>query len=183
MHPNRIRRRWLGPAVTAIVVGSACGGGDAVPRAEPVEPATKQPVDQDEVHSSDAGGELTIGRLCDPIAPIVLEVLGEDATTVHNDFYADRADRLLDCGWESAQSDRTIRVGFNGNPDDFMIDVSAGKQDLAEIDAPNVSAASRTDLRAPNGWTITIQNLGADATDDRAAMVAIATAALAAIAP
>ena len=182
MHPNTTRRRWLGLFTATIVVGSACGGSDAEPQSEPVEQTTQQQADQGEQQSSGAGGELSIARLCDPIAPIVVGLLGDDATAVHNDFYADRADRLLDCGWESAHSDRTIRVGFNGAPDDFMINVSDGQQDLPEIDAPNVYAASRTDLRAPNGWTVTIQNLGADATEDREAMVAIATAALAALA-
>ncbi len=182
MQPNRIRRRWLGLLTAAIMVGSACGGSDAEPQAEPTGQTTQQQADQGEQQSSDASGELTIGRLCDPMAPLVVDLLGDDVTAVHNDFYADRADRLLDCGWESAHSDRTVRVGFNGAPDDFMINISAGKQDLPEIDAPNVYAPSRTDLRAPNGWTVTIQNLGADATDDREAMVAIASAALAAIA-
>ena len=182
MRPHRMRRRWLGFAAVAIMVGWACGGRDTEPQTEPVGQTTQQQADQGEQQSSDAGGELTIARLCDPIAPIVVELLGDDVTAVHNDFYADRADRLLDCGWESAHSDRTIRVGFNGAPDDFMIKLSAGKHDLAEIDAPNVYAASRTDLQAPNGWTVTIQNLGADATDDREAMVAIASAALAALA-
>ena len=40
---------------------------------------------------------------------------------------------------------------------------------------------SRTDLRAPNGWTVTIQNLGADQQDEPDAIAAIANAALDAI--
>jgi len=180
MHPNRIRSLWFGFGAFAMVIGSACGGSEAEPQVDLLEPID-QPADREDQQISDEDGELTISRLCDPIAPLVSVVVGDSATTVHNDFYADRADRILDCGWESVQSDRTLRVGFNGAPGDFMINVSDGKQDLLEVDAPNAYASSRTDVLAPNGWTITIQNLGADAVDERAAIVAIANAALAAI--
>jgi hypothetical protein len=184
MRPNMARCRWFDWAVVSVLAVTACGGDtdDAEPEVELAAEAADQPSGAATAPPSErSDGELTIERLCVPIESSVLAVVGADATTIHNDFYADRADRILDCGWEAAGSDRTVRVGFNGAPSDFMIDLSDGKQDLAEVDAPNVSASARTDLRASNGWTITIQNLGADATEDPAAIAEIANAALAAI--
>jgi hypothetical protein len=173
-----------------ILATAACGGsdestadGDAPD--PPADVGTTPDVDSDDDGDLDppsdtaSDSELTIERLCDPIEPAVLAVLGDAVTTVHNDFYADRADRILDCGWESNQLDRTIRVGYNGASNDP--NAYAGEQDLVAVDAPNQYSMSRTDLGAPNGWTITIQNMGSDQQDDPDAIAAIANAALAAI--
>ena len=190
-HRTTVHRLY--PAAFALALGvAACGGSDE-PTADvdapdpPADSVTSPDVDSDDDDGSDPPsdtaqeGELTIERLCDPVEPAVVAVLGDAVTTIHNDFYADRADKILDCGWESSQLDRTIRVLFGGAPSAADADAYAGEQDLAAVDAPNVYVASRTDLRAPNGWMITIQNQGADRQDDPDAIAAIANAALAAI--
>ena len=184
--------RWYTVTFALALVVAACGGSDESTADvdapdPPADSGTAPDADSDDDGGSDppsdtaSENELTIERLCDPVEPAVVAVLGDAVTTVHNDFYADRADKILDCGWESTELDRTIRVGFNGAPNDP--NAYAGKQDLAAVDAPNVYAVSRTDLRAPNGWTVTIQNLGADQQDEPDAIAAIANAALAAIEP
>ncbi len=127
----------------------------------------------------DGSGEgMTITRLCDPIEDEVLALTGAGAQAEHNDIYADSAEPILDCRWRDDDTDWEIGVGYNGLPSDFMVGLTEGKHDLAEVDAPNAYAKSRLDIRAPNGWTITVYNYGADAPDDPEALATIGNAAL-----
>lgn len=128
----------------------------------------------------DGGAEvgMTTARLCDPIEDLVMALTGTGAATEHNTVYANSAEPILVCSWLDDDTDWEIGVGYNGAPGDFMVELTEGKNDLATVDAPNTYSKSRLDARAPNGWSITVHNYGADAPDDPAALASIANAAL-----
>lgn len=132
---------------------------------------------QPDAGDGDVAAGMTIAGLCDPLEDQVVALMGAEVLVAHSDFYVDQ-DQLIACSWLDADSDWELGVGYNGSPDDLMIGFSEGKQDLAEIDAPNAYGTGRLDLRAVNGWTITITNYGADSVDAGAELVPLANAAL-----